>query len=615
MSTAAPFVIDFETEAIQERPLYPPVPVGVSIKGPGKAPRYYAWGHPSGNNSSKEEVAAILKDIWRSGRELWFHHAKFDLDVAEKHFGLPLPAWDRIHDSMYLLFLKDPHNELSLKPSAERILGMPPEERDAVADWLYEHGVIRKNQGPGAFIARCDGKVVGKYANGDTDRTYKLIVKLLPQLDAKERVAYDRERKLMPILLENERSGVRFDIDRAEQDLPKYEKSLAQADDWLRKRLGSPGLNLDADEDVAEALDTSKVVTSWVWTKGGNGRAPQRSVAKANMTIDRFNDKEVFHVLGYRNRLQTVMGLNLRPWLIMAQENKGMIFTEWNQVRATRSDGDTKGTRTGRLSCSRFQNIVKSFDDRGDGWVQPAFLPSLPMVRSYLLPDKGSLFGHRDYNQQEFRILAHFEDGDLKEIYQKQPKTDYHTMIQTLLKQRFKVDYERRAVKTINFGILYGMGLGLLAAKTRLPMEVAGRLRRAVKDAAPGVAALDDTLKDRGRAGEHIRTWGGRRYFCEPPSWSEKHKRELTYEYKLLNYLIQGSAADCTKEALIRYSEARKDGRLLVTVHDEINISAPAKAMKREMKILASCMEGIEFDVPMITDGKVGSSWGDLKGE
>lgn len=612
-----PYVIDFETEAIQDRPVYPPKPVGVSIKAPGQQPRYYAWGHPTSNNCTKEQAARVLSDVWRCGQPLLFHNAKFDLDVAEVHFGLPLPRWDLVHDTLYLLFLKDPHAaSLSLKPSAERLLEMPPQERDAVRDWLVEHKVITKTQNPGAHISKAPGRLVGAYANGDVDRTIKLFNYLYPKLDDRERQAYDRERRLMPILLANERLGVRFDVARAEEDIPVFEEALVGADQWLRRRLGAPDLNLDADADLAEALARSGVVTEWTWTAGGHGRPPQRSVAKGNLTVARFHDREVYNVLGYRNRLQTVLALNLRPWLEMARANKGLIFTDWNQVRQSHGD-DNKGTRTGRLSCSRFQNIVKDFTDRGDGYQHPTSLalPALPLVRAYLLPDKGGLFLHRDYNQQEFRILAHYEDDLLKDTYVGAPRTDYHTLIQTLLKNRFKVEYERRAVKTINFGILYGMGSGLLAAKTSLPVEKAALLRRAVRDAVPGVAALEEELKRRGRSGEPIRTWGGRLYYCEPPRWSDKHKREISFEYKLLNYLIQGSAADCTKEALIRYDQARKDSRLLVTVHDEINISAPKKAAKAEMQILKDVMESIEFDVPMLTDGKVGPSWGDLKKE
>ena len=88
--------------------------------------------------------------------------------------------------------------------------------------------------------------------------------------------------------------------------------------------------------------------------------------------------------------------------------------------------------------------------------------------------------------------------------------------------------------------------------------------------------------------------------------------RMCTFEYKLLNYLVQGSAADCTKEAIIRYDEAKQHGRFLVTVHDEINVSASKKYAKSEMAILREAMESIEFGLPMLSDGESGSNWADL---
>jgi DNA polymerase-1 len=188
-------------------------------------------------------------------------------------------------------------------------------------------------------------------------------------------------------------------------------------------------------------------------------------------------------------------------------------------------------------------------------------------------------------------------------------------MMQSRVKDTFGKELARRPVKILNFGILYGMGSPLLAAQLGVSVEEAKDMMRAVKQAAPDIAALDAALKERGAKGEPIRTWGGRLYYCEQPKYVEKYKRMMTFEYKLLNYLIQGSAADCTKEAIIRYHDLKKEGRMLVTVHDEINLSAPAKAAAAESKRLKEAMESVEFDVPMLTSAKFGPSWGELAKE
>lgn len=610
-----PIVVDFETQSIAPRPKYPPEPVGVAIMYPGKEPKYLAWGHPTENNCTKEKAREILLDLWKGARPLLFHNARFDLDVAEVHLGLQLPVWDRVHDTLYTLFLHDPHAlSLSLKPAAERYLKMPPEERDAVADWLVEHGVIRKDQNPGPHISKAPGDVVGRYAIGDVVRTWKLHELLHGKLDAGMLRAYDRERRLMPILLENERQGLRFDTERALKDLPGYERAVQQADDWLRWRLAAPGLNVDSDEELADALDTAKVVTEWTLTP----KKKERSTSKKYMTIEKFHDPKVFQILQYRNKLSTALSLNLRPWAEESQAADGYVYTEWTQVRQAHGNDGIAGARTGRPTCSKFINVPKDFEDKNDGFdfsiVQKVLpeVPDLPLVRKYLLPDKGHGWGHVDWSQQEFRIIAHYAEGELLEAYRENPRTDFHQLMQDRLKG-VGLDLQRRLVKIINFSIKYGSGAPALAGLLRIPVDEAKAIINGVKQATPSVTALDLELKRRGREGIPIRTWGGRLYYCEPPRYSEKYRREMTFEYKLLSYLIQGSGADAVKEALIRYNEVKKNGRVLTAVYDEINISAPKKALKAEVKLLQEAMESLEFDVQMLTDADIGRSWGELE--
>lgn len=593
--------IDFETEAIEGRPTYPPKPVGVAIKYGSQPAEYLAWGHPSGNNSTIAKAKAALKKAWDSGADLLFHNAKFDMDVAETHFKLPRLSWRRIHDTMFLLFLKDPHsNTISLKPAAERYLGQKPEEQDAVAAWLRAHGVITAAQRPGAFISQAPGDVVGPYACGDVDRTWALFDLLHPQITSSGvSAAYDRERRLMPILLDNERQGIRVDTERLGEDLFKYEGSLVLAEGWLRNALKTPSLNLDADGEVADALQKVGAVKEWKLTPTG-----RRSTSKKNLII---SHKPIAQALDYRNRLQNVLSQSMRPWLIQAKANEGYIFTDWNQVRTNRG-GDVNGTRTGRLSCARFMNIAKAFSIATPEFVGRGVLP-LPLVRRYLVPDEGQVWLSRDYSSQEFRILAHFENAGLLGAYQADPRIDFHEIMKERILKATGQDLPRKDVKILNFGILYGMGVGRLAEALKIDVEAARGLKDAHRRAAPGVQHLNKEMKRRAQAGEPIRTWGGRVYYCEPPGEDGR-----SFDYKMINYLVQGSAADCTKEAIIRYADMnRTTSRFVVTVHDEINISAQADMVPQEMEKLRKSMESIEFDVPMLSEGSYGPSWGELK--
>src|SRR5690606_23905284 len=172
----------------------------------------------------------------------------------------------------------------------------------------------------------------------------------------------------------------------------------------------------------------------------------------------------------------------------------------------------------------------------------------------------------------------------------------------------FGIELQRDKTKTLNFGMLYGMGLGALALALATTVAHAKELKNAQLGALPGLKGLSNALRDAGRRGEAIYTWGGRPYLVEPAKMIKGRLR--TFEYKLLNQLIQGSAADCTKEAIIRYdSLPNRASRLLVSVHDEIDINSPRKALARETQRLREVMQSVEFDVPMLSDCKFGPNW------
>lgn len=617
-------VIDFETDPIQARPKYPPAPVGVSILPAGeKKARYYAWGHPAGNNCTKSQAQRALKLVW--GDALLFQNAKFDIDVAQTHMGMgPVREY---HDTMFLLFLHDPHApDLKLKEAAERILGEAPYERDVLKEWVMSHkkqieeefGFKFTPKDWGGAIAYAPGDIVGSYANGDSTRTLGLFKYLWPRIvERGMQDAYQREIELMPILLENERVGLRVDVDALRRDVGAYLQALEAADVWLRKRLKVGDLNLDNDGEIAAALSGAGIIADEDWAMTATGR---RSVSKKFLLNEMFKDQKVASVLGYRNRLTTCLKMFMQPWLIQAEARPDRhISTNWNQVRQPRGTS-TGGTRTGRPSTAdpNFLNLSKTWDNKDDGFVEPSKFPRpflsvapLPLVRKYILPDKGETFCHRDYNGQELRILGHYEDGALLRAYQEDPTIDVHQWVAEMIEEHAGLTYERHQVKVTNFRRIYGGGAPAMAQALHVSLEAAKQLLKAHGKALPGLGDLQKQIKALSDSGEPIVTYGGREYYVEPPGYSERFKRHMTYEFKLLNYLIQGSAADITKQAIIDYNNhPKRTGRFLVTVYDEINVSA--KNVKHEMQVLRECMEAIPLDVLMLSDGKTGPSWGEL---
>lgn len=630
--------LDFETFPIAPRPEYPPRPVGVALKWPGQTSSYLAWGHPTGNNTDLDHGREELRRVWDSGLPILCHHAKFDIAVATERLGLPMPPWERIHDTMFLAFLADPHGDLGLKDLAEDLLNWPPEERDRLAEWVADHTAAllaaypwnrdwdKKEQrfkNPkritpskvGKWIFAAPGDVVAPYACGDTDRTEALFKHLMPVIEEHcMGRAYDRERQLMPILMENERLGMRADVNGLGRDTEIFGAAFDKAEQWLRQELRASGLNFDADDDVSSILLQRGIVPAENWTETESGKLATNKEALRPEHFSGPNGAAISQALGYRNRLKTCLDMFMRPWLAQADSYGGYITTNWNQVRDPRN-----GTRTGRPSTDKhnFLNISKDFETkRDDGYEHPAWLqvPNLPLCRKYILPDPGEVFLHRDFAGQEMRVFAHFEQGDLWEKFNAKPDLDPHEFIGEELMRVAGREIERTRVKALNFQGLYGGGIPALQAKLRCSAREAKELKAFHDRALPGRKILNEEIARIIRRGDPIRTWGGRLYYVEPPRFDKKRGRHMTYDYKLINYEVQGSAADLTKESIIDwyYNAPRKNSRFLLTVYDETNISAPPEHARYEMELLRLAMEVDRLTVPMLSDGKKGPTWGDL---
>ncbi len=271
-------VCDFETKKILPRPQYPPKPVSLALHWPGGGYELMAWGHSAGNNCTEKEARGRYKAARDSKYAMLFQNGMFDEDVAETAWDIPLLPWERFHDTMFLLALYDPHaTSLGLKPSAERLLGIEPEEQDRMYEWLIAN-VPEAKQKPseaGAYISRCPYQIVKPYHKGDLTRTEKLFKFLLPRiLDSGMGEAYDRERRLMPILLRNARRGMRVDVSALERDRPAMRAGLDKVDGWLRKRLGD--INMNSPMQLAEALTSRGAVTELKLTRKGKPSVSRR---------------------------------------------------------------------------------------------------------------------------------------------------------------------------------------------------------------------------------------------------------------------------------------------------------------------------------------------------
>lgn len=443
---------DFETMPIEPLPEYPPKPIGLSIYVEGQEPRYLCWGHMEDNNSTEDEAKALLALYWNNPQfEHIAHNDPFDSLVASVHWGFDLEQRCVANDTMVMAFLCDPHAlNYQLKPLAKKHLGMEPEEKDEVADWLKAKGYMKKAAKEiGELIYLAPGTLVGKYANGDTIRTMELFKFYKSKIEEQGMwEAYRREMTLQPIMLKNTRDGICVDVARLTCDVKMYDDALARIDKLLFQMLGCEPFNINSDAQLADAID--KAHPGLVWTKTAAGK---RSTSKANMekTLEGLTGK-LLAVMQYRASIHTCVHTFMKPWLIQATHKKGngRIRCQWNTTRS-----DNGGARTGRLSSSpNFMNIPTLVSHKfaavlelWEEWLKDEF-PPLPNVRSYVLPDEDEVLISYDFSSQELRVLAHYEDGVLLEAYQKDPTQDLHQFAADTISKVLGLPFKRKHAKT-----------------------------------------------------------------------------------------------------------------------------------------------------------------------
>jgi DNA polymerase I-like protein with 3'-5' exonuclease and polymerase domains len=243
------------------------------------------------------------------------------------------------------------------------------------------------------------------------------------------------------------------------------------------------------------------------------------------------------------------------------------------------------------------------------------------------LPEEGKLWASNDFSAQEPRLLVHYAallglpgSESLVQAYQDNPDTDFHQMVADM------AGIERKQAKTVGLGLMYGMGKNKLAVQLELTPDEAGDL---IKDFHSNVPFLRGTIDAVMRRIEHpasggsIRTLLGRKCrfpLWEPVAWGinkalpyeeavakygPRVKRAMTY--KGLNRLIQGSAADQTKAAMVALHEAGFN--LLLQVHDELALSVKSEEEAREAANLMAT--AVNLEVPSRVDVEIGKSWGD----
>lgn len=240
---------------------------------------------------------------------------------------------------------------------------------------------------------------------------------------------------------------------------------------------------------------------------------------------------------------------------------------------------------------------------------------NVPNLRRMIIAEAGHVLIGRDFSSQEIRVAAHYAEGKVLKAYQENPSLDVHSFVIDLVFKATGVKLERQVAKAISFLKMYGGGPNAMAANLDISVDEAASFFSAYDAALPEFKELskevEALVKDQG----FIRTWGGRKYGVEAPV--RVGGRLRTFYYKLVNVLVQGSSADMTKEAMIRYHYhplRDKRSRIMLTIHDELVLHCPEDCVVEEQERLRWAMDEIPgWEVPLLSEGAVGRTMGDLK--
>jgi len=480
-------------------------------------------------------------------------------------------------------------------------------ESSMLYQWCSDFYGGQPNDRQRANIYRSPPRLVGPYAEADATLPMAILHHqwaLMSRNDVHR--VFDLESRLIPLLLRMRWQGVPVDIPAAERF---HERLSAEMKVLLASLKEHAGMSVSPYSSAEMAKAFTQAGLSFPRTEKG---APSFTAPY----LETVNHPLASIALEYKRKAK-LQATFIKGYLLDSHVN-GRIYCEFNQLKS-----DDSGARSGRFSSSNpnLQNIpVRSEEGK---LIRELFVARVRWRKF-------------DYSQIEYRMLAHHAVGPGSEgiriRYRQNPDTDYHKTTGDMLQQLLGLELDRRPVKTINFGLIYGMGKPELIKRLKLG-EVAGEnLFDAYHQAVPFARATAQAASNEASQKGYIRTILGRRSdfnmwspvrfnptaqalpFAEALMTYGKIQRAFTH--KALNRKLQGGAADVMKKAMVDVYEAGifdEVGYPLLTVHDELDFDDVGDLDNPAWKDMIRLMEnGIpEISVPIKVDMDIGKNWGD----
>ena len=571
--------------------------VGIAVAVDGWS-GYYPIAHEGGGNLDKRKVLEWITKVCAADNVKLFHNAMYDVCWL-RAYGIKING--HIVDTMVMASLIDENRfSYTLNSIAYEYLKEVKDEkalREAADSW----GIDAKSE-----MYKLPAMYVGTYAEKDAELTLQLFKVLSVEIKKQNLTeVFDLETQLFPCLIDMKFKGVRVNSEGAHE----LKKTLIAKEEALlldiKKETG-------IDVQIMAARSVAKMFDKLGLTYEKTAKSGEPSFTKNYLST---------HAHPLVQKIAKAREVNKAHSTfidsILKYTHKGRIHADINPIRS-----DQGGTVTGRFSYSNpnLQQIPARNKDLG------------PLIRKLFIPEENHLWGCFDYSQQEPRLVVHYAateepicwDPSVKKIVEKfkDNSVDFHQTVADM------AGITRSAAKTINLGLFYGMGKAKLQAELGLSTkQEAEDLFNQYHDNVPFVKALMNKTSSHAQGAGSIGTLLGRR--CRFNKWEPNtfgmhtpmayEEAERTYgrgrikramTYKALNKLIQGSAADMTKKAML---DLYNEGIIPhIQIHDELDISV--ESPEHAKKIVEIMENAVTLKVPNKVDYESGKSWGDIYG-
>ena len=570
--------------------------VGIAVAA-GDFHGYFPIRHANGPNLDLQMTLAWLQDQMNTPNITKVcHNAPYDIGwmMAE---GIKVQG--PIIDTLIAAPLVD-ENRFSYRLDllGKEFIGMRKDEkilRAAATEWGID---------PKAEMWKLPARFVGGYGEQDAVMTLKLWEHLRAEIEKQELWSvFDLESRVLPGVIDMRARGVRVDLDQAEKSRKILRGRKKELLSFVKDKTGIE-VEVWAAESIKRVFEELQLPY------------PRTEAGAPSFTKDFLKDhpNEVAQTINKIREADKADSTFIDS--ILKYEHKGRIHCEMHQLRS-----DEGGTVTGRFSSSspNLQQI-------------PARDPEIKkLIRGIFVPEEGERWGSFDYASQEPRLLTHFAaslpprmrgemvDKIVEEFHA--GNADLHQMVADM------AGISRKQAKTVNLGIMYGMGKAKLANQLGISEEEAKHLLSLHEEKVPFVRKLASVASDQAERNGQIRTIKGR--LCRFDMWEPRsfgYNKPLKYDeavkeygtvgngirraftYKALNRLIQGSAADQTKLAFAECYEAGL--KPMLQVHDELCFSIATDEQANE--IVEIMENGLELKVPSKVDVALEKDWGDV---